>query len=83
VVQLTDDNGDARIDENDVPDVVFIAFDTTGPVDMPYMHTLQHGIVRAVSGDSGRELWSATDVALRVAPASNLAAADLDGDGRV
>lgn len=82
IVNLTDDNADGRIDENDVPDVVFISFDTTGPAGDPFRHTLQAGVVRALSGADGRELWSATDTALRVAPASNVATADLDGDGR-
>lgn len=83
VVNLTDDNGDGVVDDRDVPDVVFISFDTTGPAGMPYQHTLNAGLVRALSGDNGRELWTATGVARQVAPASNLAAADLDGDGRV
>ncbi|MCC7383548.1 MAG: VCBS repeat-containing protein [Deltaproteobacteria bacterium] len=81
VVHLSDDNSDGRVDALDVPDVVFISFDTTGPVDQPYQHILNAGIVRAVSGDDGRELWSATGAANQVAPASNLAAGDLDGDG--
>jgi hypothetical protein len=81
VINLTDDNNDGLVNDLDTPDVVFIAFDTTGPAGQPYMHTLNAGIVRAVSGDTGRELWSATGLERQVAPASNLAAADLDLDG--
>ena len=81
VINLTDDDGDGDVDDQDVPDVVFISFDTTGPAGTPTSHQLQAGVVRAVSGDTGRELWSASSAALQVAPASNLAAADLDGDG--
>jgi hypothetical protein len=81
VINLTDDNGDGAVDRNDVPDVVFISFDTTGPANDPLQHTLNAGILRAVSGENGRELWSATGVASRVAPAGNVAAGDLDGDG--
>lgn len=81
VINLTDDDGSGVIDANDIPDVVFISFDTTGPANEPLNHQLQAGIVRAVSGDDGRELWSADGIARRVAPAGNVAAADLDGDG--
>ena len=81
VINLTDDNGDSVIDSRDTPDVVFISFDTTGPANDPYQHTLQSGIVRAVSGTNGQELWSADGLARRVAPAGNLAVGDLDGDG--
>lgn len=81
VINLTDDNGDGDIDRDDIPDVVFISFDTTGPANDPLAHTLNSGILRAVSGENGRELWSATGVASRVAPAGNVAAADLDNDG--
>ncbi|MCA9552240.1 MAG: VCBS repeat-containing protein [Myxococcales bacterium] len=81
VVNLTDDNNDGRVDENDTPDVVFISFDTTGPAGLPLQHQLQAGVVRAVDGGSGAELWSATGVERQVAPAGNVAVADLDGDG--
>jgi hypothetical protein len=81
VINLTDDNNDGLINIHDTPDVVFISFDTTGPMNDPYAHQLQSGIVRALSGDTGRELWSANGLQRRVAPASNLAAGDLDGDG--
>lgn len=83
VVNLTDDNNDQVIDDNDIPDVVFISFTTTGPANDPYNHLLQAGVVRAVSGANGGELWSATGAAKQVAPAGNLAVADLDGDGVV
>ena len=81
VINLTDDNNDSVIDQRDTPDVVFISFDSTGPANDPYAHTLQAGIIRAVSGDTGRELWSADGLARRVASAGNLAVGDLDGDG--
>ena len=81
VVNLTDDNGDGVIDTRDTPDVVFISFTTTGPAGVPYQHQLGPGIVRAVSGADGSELWSATGVAFQVAPAGSVAVGDLDGDG--
>jgi len=81
VINLNDDNNDGRVDDLDVPDVVFITFNTTGPANQPLQHQLQAGIVRAVDGATGAELWSADGVQRQVAPAGNVAAADLDGDG--
>lgn len=67
VVQLTDDNGDGVIDNDDVPDIVAMTFSG-------------QSVLRAVSGDDGRELWSlATNMQITQSPA----AADLDGDGVV
>ncbi len=81
VINLNDDNGDGVVDQNDVPDVVFISFETTGPANEPLRHQLQSGIVRALDGATGRELWSADGAERQVAPAGNVAVADLDGDG--
>ncbi|MCK6549507.1 FG-GAP-like repeat-containing protein [Myxococcota bacterium] len=81
VINLTDDNADGQINQNDIPDVVFISFDTTPSGMTASSHTLNAGILRAVSGENGRELWSAAGTALRVAPAGNVATGDLDGDG--
>jgi uncharacterized repeat protein (TIGR01451 family) len=71
VVQLTDDDGDGRIDSRDVPDVVFHTEDAGGRA------------VTARSGLDGSEVWTVRSTAAdplegRIA---NLAAADLDGDG--
>ncbi|MFY0575802.1 hypothetical protein ACN28S_16855 [Cystobacter fuscus] len=40
------------------------------------------GVLRAVSGEDGHDLWAVTDPAARVKPAASLAAGDLDEDGR-
>jgi len=50
VGNLTDDNGDGRIDASDVADIAFTTF--TGGA---YTST---GYLRAISGDDGRELFS-------------------------
>ena len=42
----------------------------------------QLGVVRAMRGDTGEELWAATDAAARVNGRTSIAAGDLDGDGR-
>ncbi len=73
VANLTDDNADGEIDENDIPDVVFSTF--TGSA------YGSDGILRAVSGDSGIEIWNATAAASRVVPGSSIAIADIDDDG--
>jgi hypothetical protein len=74
VANLTDDNGDGVIDERDIPDVVFHTFSGS---------TYQsNGIMRAVSGDTGAELWSASATASRVVPGSSIAIGDIDLDGR-
>ena len=75
VVPLSDDNGDTAVDERDVPDIVFHTY-TGGNY-----HT--DGVLRAISGDGGGEILTVADPALRTVPGSSIAAADLDGDGRV
>ncbi|HEY0094980.1 MAG TPA: kelch repeat-containing protein, partial [Archangium sp.] len=42
-----------------------------------------NGVLRAISGKDGRELWAATDPSARVKPAASIAAGDIDGDGKV
>jgi hypothetical protein len=76
VANLTDDNGDGKIDRNDVPDVVFSSFDRNG------INFSTGGVLRAVSGDDGRELFAVTDPALATTPVSGVAIADLDNDGK-
>lgn len=67
VVQLTDDNGDGVIDNDDIPDIVAVTFSGTT-------------MLRALSGDDGRELWSTpTNLQITGSPA----AADIDGDGLI
>ncbi len=71
VANLTDDNGDGRVDELDVPDVVFITFSGGAYND--------RGVLRIVSGDgTTRHLEQG---APDLHPGSCPAIADLDGDG--
>ncbi|MDX9721940.1 MAG: FG-GAP-like repeat-containing protein [Myxococcota bacterium] len=71
VLNLTDDNGDGVIDEEDIPDVVFGTF-ANGAYNSP-------GAIRVLSGDDGRELAASMEAPFSVS--SDLAAADMDGDG--
>src|SRR6218665_3053252 len=57
------------------PDVVFNAFSGT--------NYSGNGILRAISGDDGRDLWAVTNPSYRVRGASSIAAGDIDGDGKV
>jgi RHS repeat-associated protein len=71
VINLTDDNGDGRIDTSDVPDIVAVMESTTSQL---------RGEIKAVSGDDGRILFTAGGPDL-VSPWSEVAAGDIDGDG--
>lgn len=73
VANLTDDNGDGVIDEQDIPDVVFHTFAGS--------NYGADGIMRVVSGDTGIEHYSVTAANSRVVPGSSVAIGDIDGDG--
>jgi RHS repeat-associated protein len=71
VANLSDDNGDGRIDTHDIPDIVMPVENLTNQMT---------GELKIVSGDDGRELFTAGGPDL-VSPWSEAAAGDLDGDG--
>ena len=71
VVELTDDDENGVVDCFDIPDVVFTSFTGT--------NYATNGVLRAVRGESGEDIFAG---ALPVHPLAQLAAADLDGDGR-
>jgi len=66
---VVDVNGD------NIPDVVFNAFVGNNYTD--------NGVMRAISGDDGHDLWAVTSAAHEVRGAASIAAGDIDGDGRV
>jgi hypothetical protein len=66
---VVDVNGDG------VPDVVFNSF-AGGEYSF-------NGVLRAISGDDGHDLWTVTDPTLQVRGAASLAAGDIDHDGLV
>lgn len=75
VAPIQDTNGDGKIDQHDIPAVIFHTFaDTT---------YLADGVLRAVSGRDGHELWTVTNSAFRTNPGGHLAVADIDGDGLI
>ncbi len=66
VCSLTDDNGDGQIDDDDVPDVMII--------------TYSPGVLRALSGEDGSELW-ATSGNGQIQITGGAACGDIDNDG--
>lgn len=64
---LTDDNGDGRIDENDVPDVMTVASNES---------SFSNGTLVILDGATGSEVWSASGYDA----SGGGALADLDGD---
>lgn len=94
VANMTDDNGDGKVNENDIPDVIFVSFDSTlaaaDGLDFNYK-----GCLTVLSGDTGKELASLCDISFSKPSgthgttadsgffaASGIAVGDLDGDGR-
>jgi hypothetical protein len=75
VAPLEDTNGDGKIDAKDTPAVIFNTFSGS-------LYD-RDGVLRAVSGRDGHELWTVTDPAYRTNGTGSIAAADIDGDGRV
>lgn len=74
VANLTDDNADGQINDDDTPDVVFSAFAGSS--------WTQDGVIVALSGNDGSEIFTTpftTD--LDVEPVGQLAIGDIDGDG--
>lgn len=64
------------MDGDTIPDVVFGSTESTGG------NQVEVGILRAISGDSGKEIFSVTDSVYRINVASSIAAADIDIDGK-
>jgi hypothetical protein len=68
VVQLTDDNGDFQIDDDDTPDVAYVTYNG-------------QGVLRAISGDGTAEVLSVPVNGFN--RTTGISAADIDADGIV
>ena len=83
VINLTDDNGDGAVSGQDIPDVIFVTFDARdfnmNPAD-PNIGAPVPGVLRAVSGDDGHELWTVVPDVLMLQSEAQIAAGDIDGD---
>ncbi|TMP71818.1 choice-of-anchor A family protein [Pseudoalteromonas sp. S1608] len=73
VSQLNDDNGDGVINNDDVSDVIVVTFHKS----------YSAGIVRALNGIDGSELWDYSQGAIEADATYTPAVADFDGDGVV
>jgi hypothetical protein len=79
VLQLTDDNSDGQIDENDIPDVFMILMGISGgvvPEGLPC-------VMAAVSGDDGHTIFVEDCNQHKISSMATPAAADIDDDGVV
>jgi hypothetical protein len=88
VVNLTDDNHDGAIDENDIPDIVFASCSSLkccanclDPQHQENADVSGIAILHAVSGKDASEEWTLTDPNLQVPAGAQIAVADLNGDG--
>ncbi|MCP4079863.1 MAG: PASTA domain-containing protein, partial [Planctomycetaceae bacterium] len=69
VANLSDDNGDGVIDNNDTPDIIFSS----------YSNSYARGSIRAISGDGSGELFTITDYYSYSYASTPVG--DIDGDG--
>ncbi|WP_225413876.1 immunoglobulin-like domain-containing protein [Stigmatella hybrida] len=63
------------VNQDGTPDIVFNAF--TGS------NSQTGGVLRALNGATGQELWTVTDTRYRVRGSAQIAAGDIDHDGKV
>ncbi|MDD9156057.1 choice-of-anchor A family protein [Aliivibrio sp. S4TY2] len=75
VAQLNDDNNDGVIDNLDIADVIVVTFKGN--------QYTKPGVVRALSGIDGKELWDYKNGAVYSDPRFTPALADLDHDGLI
>ncbi|WP_395806203.1 FG-GAP-like repeat-containing protein [Archangium minus] len=73
------------VNRDGTPDIVFSTFDGDfyNSAGQNGENGNTNGVLRAISGNDGRELWTVEDEAYRVKPAASIAAGDIDGDGAV
>ncbi|WP_224248235.1 HYR domain-containing protein [Hyalangium gracile] len=69
----------ADVNQDGTPDVIFSSFRDVPEDDVDW----REGVLRAISGDDGRDLWAVTDPAHRIKAAASIALGDIDGDGKV
>ena len=81
-VNLNDDNGDGVIDEKDVTDIIAVTFNIA--------NYRAQGVVRALSGIDGEELWKTENLdgtfnykTIKATSTYSISAADVNNDGLV
>lgn len=86
VSRLEDTDGDGRLTRDDLPRVVFISYATSDSSAVLGSNSINDpvpGVLRALDGATGAEVWSVTNPDHRLHSAVTPAIADIDGDGRV
>lgn len=78
IINLTDDNNDGRIDEKDLPAVVFVM----AHENFNLMSNYYHGRLWALRGDTGAPMFTYYDFNHAPSLVSAVAAADIDSDGK-
>lgn len=81
IANMNDDNGDGHVNENDVPDVLFITFCGTHDGSCGSGNYGSDGVLRAISGRDGHRVFDVTRADARVNPGGQVAIGDIDGDG--
>ncbi|WP_257448016.1 FG-GAP-like repeat-containing protein [Archangium lipolyticum] len=73
------------VDRDGSPDIVFSTFDGElyNALAQAGGNPNVNGVLRAISGRDGHELWAAGGPEHRVKPSASIAAGDIDGDGAV
>ncbi|MCB9642811.1 MAG: VCBS repeat-containing protein [Myxococcales bacterium] len=75
VMALQDSNNDGKIDIKDMPSVVFMSYVSGGSF-------AEEGVVRALRGDTGQEIFTISNPSYRVNALGSLALGDIDNDGK-
>jgi hypothetical protein len=69
----------ADVNQDGIPDIIFSSFKAI-PGDG---FTWREGVLRAISGNDGHDLWAVTDPAYRIKAAASITVGDIDHDGKV
>lgn len=91
VARLEDTTGDSLVTRDDMPRVVFISFDHTESPDpnpasqeaMDHINDPTPGVLRAVTGDTGAEVFTVANEEYRLNSSVTPALIDIDADGFV
>jgi hypothetical protein len=69
----------ADVNQDGIPDIIFSSFRDAPGDEVDW----KEGVLRAISGNDGHDLWAVTDPAYRIKGAASIAVGDIDHDGKV
>jgi hypothetical protein len=75
VAPIEDTNGDGLINQLDVPAIIFSSYSSD--------NIIGDGVLRAISGKDGHDLWTVTNPAFRTDNLGAIAVGDIDNDGSI